>query len=106
MPFRHTRQTIPIHRALTSPILLAGAERELTIGVSFLSAIIWVAGKDIISVCMALVEWMGGNAITRSLAKHDPELSKTYLRHIRYQAFYSATEKLGAPTHISPSFRR
>lgn len=88
---------IPVHQSLVQPVLVAGAERELTILMGFLAAIIWVAGKDLISIGLALLTWFIGNGLSRMAAKEDPQRIKVFFRHIKYRDFYPATEKINAP---------
>lgn len=87
-------QPCPLHASLTQPILLAGGERELTICLSLASTILWIAGKDIISGILAVFTWITGNMLCRQLAKRDNQFCTVYLRHIRYQDHYPATEKI------------
>lgn len=70
----------PVHRALTEPILLAGAPRGLAILNGTLAAAIglglrlWVAG---------LVIWAIGHALAVWAAKHDPHFVEVVRRHVR-----------------------
>ena len=96
---------VPIHQALTQPILLAGAERELTILVSFMAAIVWVAGKDILSLVIAVIVWVVGNSLCRMAAKGEAQRTRIFSRHVRYKEFYPATEKLGAPMPEVKTFK-
>ena len=88
---------IPIHQSLINPVLYAGAERELTIVIAFSSLIIWIAGKDFVSVILALAFWFIGILLARMAAHVDPQLTKILIRHLRYQDYYPATEKIDAP---------
>jgi type IV secretory pathway TrbD component len=71
----------PVHRALTEPILLAGAPRTVAILNGTLSAAIglglrlWVAG---------LVLWAIGHAAAVWAAKRDPAFVEVVRRHVRY----------------------
>ena len=70
----------PVHRALTEPILLAGAPRTVAILNGTLSAAIglglrlWIAG---------LVLWAVGHMAVWA-AKHDPSFVEVGRRHVRY----------------------
>ena len=76
----------PVHRALTEPILLAGAPRSVAILNGTLSAAIglglrlWIAG---------LVLWVIGHAAAVLAAKRDPFFVEVVRRHVRY------------PTHLA-----
>jgi type IV secretion system protein TrbD len=71
----------PVHRALTEPILLAGAPRAMAILNGTLSAAVglglrlWIAG---------LVLWVIGHIAAVWTAKRDPSFVEVVRRHIRY----------------------
>jgi type IV secretory pathway TrbD component len=73
----------PVHRALTEPILLAGAPRAVAILNGTLSAAIglglrlWIAG---------LVLWVIGHMAAVWAAKRDPFFVEVVRRHLRYPA--------------------
>jgi len=71
----------PVHRALTEPILLAGAPRAIAILNGTLSAAIglglrlWIAG---------LVLWIIGHMAAVWAAKRDPLFVEVVRRHVRF----------------------
>ena len=71
----------PVHRALTEPILLAGAPRAVAILNGTVSAAIglglrlWIAG---------LVFWVIGHMAAVWAAKRDPAFVEVVRRHVRY----------------------
>jgi type IV secretion system protein VirB3 len=73
----------PVHRALTEPILLAGAPRAVAILNGTVSAAVglglrlWIAG---------LVLWALGHMATVWAAKRDPIFVEVVRRHVRYLA--------------------
>ena len=73
----------PVHRALTEPILLAGAPRAIAILNGTLSAAIglglrlWIAG---------LVLWVIGHMAAVWAAKRDPDFVEVVRRHVRIPA--------------------
>lgn len=75
---------VPVHRALTEPILLGGAPRTIAIANGTLAAAIglglqlWVAG--------AVVGFIGHVAAVWA-AKRDPQFVEVGRRHIRYPAW-------------------
>ena len=79
--------TIPVHRALTEPILLGGAPRAVAILNGTLAAALglglrlWVAG---------LLLWIIGQAAAVWAAKRDPMFVDVVRRHLRIPAFISA----------------
>lgn len=96
---------LPIRQSLVQPILVAGAERELTILIGFLAAITGVAGKDFVSILMAIVIWFVGIAFARVGVKNDAQRTKIFLRHIKYKDFYAATEKVQTQLKETQTFK-
>lgn len=74
---------VPVHRALTEPILLGGAPRAVAIANGTLAAAIalglrlWIPG---------LILWVGGHAAAVWAAKHDPQFVEVARRHLRHPA--------------------
>jgi type IV secretion system protein TrbD len=70
----------PVHRALTEPILLAGAPRGLAILNGTLAAAVglglrlWIAGLAI---------WLVGHVLSVWAAKRDPHFIEVVRRHVR-----------------------
>ena len=77
----------PVHRALTEPILLAGAPRAVAILNGTVSAAIglglrlWIAG---------LVLWALGHMTAVWAAKRDPLFVEVVRRHVRYPAHFGS----------------
>ena len=77
----------PVHRALTEPILLAGAPRAVAILNGTLSAAIglglrlWIAG---------LVLWVIGHMAAVWAAKRDPFFVEVVRRHVRFPTHLGA----------------
>jgi type IV secretion system protein TrbD len=78
---------VPVHRALTQPILLAGAPRAVAILNGTLSAAIglglrlWIAG---------LVLWVIGHMAAVWAAKRDPDFMEVVRRHVRLPSHLGA----------------
>lgn len=74
----------PVHRALTEPILLAGAPRTLAIANGTLAAAVglglqlWFAGG---------VFWLVGHLAAVWAARRDAQFADVARRHLRYPAF-------------------
>ena len=72
--------TVPVHRALTEPILLAGAPRAFAIlngtlaGAIGLGLQLWAAGLAI---------WLIGHLLAVWAARHDPLFAEVGRRHLR-----------------------
>jgi len=74
----------PLHRALTEPILLAGAPRGIAIVNGTLAAAIglglqiWIAG---------IVFWVVGHSLAVFAAKRDPDFASVMARHLRQRGW-------------------
>ena len=96
---------MPIHLSLTRPLLLAGAERELVlVNGTAIAALVFGVGFHWASVTVAvLLATVGHWALTRA-AKHDAQMSRIYVRHVRYQEYYPACARVQAqPAYVFPS---
>jgi type IV secretion system protein TrbD len=77
---------IPVHRALTEPILLGGAPRNVAIINGTLAAALglglqlWLAG---------LVVWLVGHGAAVYAARKDPVFMDVLVRHVRHKAILS-----------------
>ena len=95
----------PIHQSLGRPLLLAGAERALVlVNGTLIAALIFGVGFHWASLGMAaLLATLGHWGLTRA-ARHDPQLSRIYVRHVRYQEYYPARAAvLAPPPYVFPS---
>jgi len=78
--------SVPVHRSLTTPILLAGAPRLASIVNGTLAAglgiglQLWVVG---------LVFWIVAQGICVFAARRDPQFADVLIRHIRQKAWYA-----------------
>lgn len=73
--------TAPVHRALTEPILLAGAPRTIAIANGTLAAAI---GLGLRLWLVGLVFWAVGHLLAVYAAKRDPQIADVARRHLRY----------------------
>jgi type IV secretion system protein VirB3 len=80
-----------IHRALSRPNLLLGADRELVLMTGLAAVILIFVVLTWFSVMLGLLVWSGIVGILRMMAKIDPMMRQVYLRHIRYQPRYRPT---------------
>ncbi len=77
---------IPLHRALTEPILMGGVPRNVAIAISTLAAALglglqlWSAGAAV---------WLIGHMIAVFAARKDPAFMDVLARHIRHKGFLS-----------------
>lgn len=77
---------VPVHRALTEPILLGGAPRAVAILNGTVAAAIglglqqWIAG---------LVLWVAGHTLAVFAATRDPDFAAVLVRHLRQKGWWS-----------------
>lgn len=80
-----------IHRALSRPNLLMGADRELVLITGLASVILIFVVLTWYAALFGVFVWLVAVAALRMMAKADPLMRKVYVRHIRYKAHYRAT---------------
>jgi type IV secretory pathway TrbD component len=77
---------IPLHRALSEPILLAGAPRAVAIVNGTVAAAIglglqqWIAG---------LILFVAGHTLAGFAAKRDPDFMPVLVRHLRQTGWWA-----------------
>ena len=86
-PLVHSR----IHRALSRPNHLMGADRELVLLTGLATVILMFVVLTWYSVLFGIVVWIAIVGALRLMAKADPMMRQVYLRHIRYQQTYRPT---------------
>ena len=75
---------VPVHRALTEPILLGGAPRAVAILNGTVAAAIglglqqWIAG---------LALWLAGHTLAVFAARRDPDFASVLVRHLRLRGW-------------------
>ena len=80
-----------IHRALSRPNLLMGADRELVLLTGLAAAISAFVVLTWFSVLFGIAIWIGVVAALRMMAKADPMMRQVYVRHIGYRPSYRPT---------------
>jgi type IV secretion system protein VirB3 len=80
-----------IHRALSRPNHLMGADRELVLVTGLASVILIFVVLTWFSVLFGAAIWLAVVAALRMMAKADPMMRQIYLRHIGYRPTYRAT---------------
>lgn len=86
-----------IHRSLTRPILMLGAEREFVLLLGILSGIFILSIAKLWSVIAGVVIWLVGMFFLTRAGQTDPQLSKVGVRSLRYKRSYSADATPFAP---------
>lgn len=80
-----------IHRALSRPNLLLGADRELVLLTGLVAVILIFVVLTIYSAILGAAVWIAIVGALRMMAKSDPVMRRVYLRHISYKPYYRAT---------------
>jgi len=80
-----------IHRALSRPNLLMGADRELVLLTGLASVILIFVVLTWYAALFGAAIWLVVVAALRMMAKSDPLMRRIYVRHITYQSHYRAT---------------
>lgn len=83
----------PFHRVLHRPHLLLGGERELVMMTAFVAGALAFAALNIVAAITAAVLWFGCVGALRRMAKADPQLSRVYVRQLRYRSYYPARSR-------------
>ena len=80
-----------IHRALSRPNLLMGADRELVLITGLAAIILIFVVLTIYSALFGVAVWTVIVGLLRMMAKSDPLMRKVYIRHISYRSYYRPT---------------
>jgi type IV secretory pathway TrbD component len=80
-----------IHRALSRPNLLMGADRELVLITGLAAIILIFVVLTVYSALFGITVWIVAVAALRMMAKADPMMRRVYIRHILYKPTYRAT---------------
>ncbi|MBD9627969.1 VirB3 family type IV secretion system protein [Ensifer sp. ENS06] len=80
-----------IHRALSRPSLLMGADRELVLITGLAAVILIFVVLTVYSAIVGVVVWILVVGVLRMMAKSDPQMRQVYVRHIAYKPYYKAT---------------
>lgn len=72
------------------PILFLGADRQLTIFLSFFCGIIIFYSFNILVITITLFIWIINMFFLRMMAKSDPLMREVYKNHIKYKSVYLA----------------
>jgi type IV secretory pathway TrbD component len=80
-----------IHRALSRPNHLMGADRELVLLTGLAAAILIFVVLTWFSTLIGIAIWIAVVAALRMMAKADPMMRQVYIRHIAYRTSYRPT---------------
>jgi type IV secretory pathway TrbD component len=76
--------SVPVHRALTQPIMLGGAPREFAILNGTLGAALLLGLHSLLCIPICI----GLHIVAVALAKQDPAFLDTFRRHINHKPYY------------------
>lgn len=90
-------RVLPIHVALTRPILLAGADRELTL-VNVIVCFALLFGIGFSQWTLSIVVFLAtvGQWALGRVTKYDPDFRRVYTRHVQLQTYYPAAPSIHA----------
>ena len=80
-----------IHRALSRPNLLMGADRELVLITGLAAVILLFVVLTVYSAVFGVAIWIFIVGLLRVMAKSDPLMRRVYIRHISYKSHYKPT---------------
>lgn len=80
-----------VHRALSRPNLLMGADRELVLITALAAVILIFVVLAWYAALFGGAVWLVALAGLRTMAKSDPLMRRVYLRHISYRSYYRPT---------------
>jgi type IV secretion system protein VirB3 len=80
----------PLMQSLTRPHLVLGGERELVLCSGIVVFAMVVTTMSLIVSVIAVALWCGVLWALRRMAKSDPQLSRVYVRAVRYRPHYAS----------------
>ena len=84
-------QRTRIHRALSRPNLLMGADRELVLLTGLAAVILIFVVLTWYAALFGIVIWTFTVGLLRMMAKADPAMRRVYMRHVGYRQHYRPT---------------
>ncbi len=80
-----------VHRALSRPNLLMGADRELVLLTALAAVILIFVVLTWYAALFGIAVWLVAVAALRMMVKSDPLMRRVYIRHISYRPTYRPT---------------
>jgi type IV secretion system protein TrbD len=84
---------LPFHRVLHRPALFLGGERELALMTLIIAGGLAVSGMNFVSFAVGGVLWFCSIPLFRWMAKSDPQMTKVYIRQLKYRGYYPARSR-------------
>jgi type IV secretory pathway TrbD component len=79
-----------VRQSLLRPLLILGGERELVFASGMIAAILALAFGDLTLAAIGIAFWLAILIVLQRMAKHDPQLSRVYIRHVNKKTYYPA----------------
>lgn len=87
---------VPIYQSPNRHNLLLGCDREALLLVGLMAAALIFSVARLWAIVIGVVSFIAAVAFLSRMAKLDPLLRHTYVRHVRYQGYYPAKSGLRA----------
>ena len=84
---------LPFHRVLHRPALFLGGERELALMTLIIAGGLAVSGMNLVSFAVGGILWFCSIPVFRWMAKSDPQMTKVYIRQLKYCGYYPARSR-------------
>jgi type IV secretion system protein TrbD len=84
---------LPFHRVLHRPALFLGGEREVALMTLIITGGLAVSGMNFVSFAVGGVLWFCSIPLFRWMAKSDPQMTKVYIRQLKYRGYYPARSR-------------
>ena len=84
---------LAFHRVLHRENLFLGGEREPALMTAIIAGGLAVSGMNAVSFVVGGALWFAALLALRWMAKTDPQMTRVYLRHLRYRGYYPARSR-------------
>ena len=84
---------LSFHRVLHRPALFLGGERELALMTLIIAGGLAVSGMNLVSFVVGGILWFCSIPVFRWMAKSDPQMTKVYIRQLKYRGYYPARSR-------------
>jgi type IV secretion system protein VirB3 len=78
---------------LHRPALFLGGERELALMTLIIAGGLAVSGMNLVSFGVGGILWFCSIPVLRWMAKSDPQMTKVYIRQLKYCGYYPARSR-------------
>ncbi|MFZ2316059.1 MAG: conjugal transfer protein TrbD [Gammaproteobacteria bacterium] len=84
-----SQRLTPFHRALHRPQQIMGGERELVLFSMLIAGGLIVSALNLVATVIGVSIWLVCIYALRKMAKADPNMSKVYIRQLKYKHYYA-----------------